>query len=77
MFIFEYLWKLVAPKKNNENEFAYDPLREEIKDDDEEEFCKHDFRPIDSTNETLACIKCGFIVKRSNIIEDNYESNIK
>ena len=32
--------------------------------------------PVDSTGETLACIKCGFIVQRNNTKEDNYGSNI-
>ena len=26
--------------------------------------CKHNFMPIDSTGEVLACTKCGFVIKQ-------------
>lgn len=61
MYIFECLWKWLFPKKFGK-EFEYDPLQQSI-NDDEEEHCEHEFLPVDSTGETLACIKCGFIVK--------------
>ena len=61
MYIFECLWKWLFPKKLG-NEFEYDPLQQSI-NDDEVEHCEHEFLPVDSTGETLACIKCGFIVK--------------
>lgn len=78
MFIFEYLWNLVAKKKIVDSEFVYNPLQEEIKDDEDDNFsCQHDFMPLDSSQETLACIKCGFIVKRSNMIEGNYDSKFE
>ena len=31
---------------------------------DEAEFCEHSFMPVDSTGNVLACIKCGFVVKK-------------
>lgn len=30
----------------------------------EEEMCEHNFMPVDSTGDVLACTKCGFVVKR-------------
>lgn len=56
--------------------FDYDPLTQEQKYEDYER-CNHEFMPVDSTGETLACIKCGFIVKRCNIEEGktDYDSN--
>jgi len=76
MYIFECIWKLFNKKNKNIDEFNYNPLNPEVKDI-EYERCQHKFMPVDSTGETLACIKCGFIVQRSNIKEvaDN-DSNI-
>ena len=37
------------------------PTFEEV---DEALTCEHNFMPVDSTGLTLACIKCGFVVKR-------------
>ena len=31
---------------------------------DEALTCKHNFMPVDSTGEVLACTKCGFVVKK-------------
>ncbi len=28
--------------------------------------CEHNFMPVDSTGEVLACTKCGFVVKRKS-----------
>lgn len=43
----------------------------------EYESCEHIFRPIDSTNTVLACVKCGFLIhcredefKKKNIFEE-------
>lgn len=68
MYIIEWLLKKIFPYKLN-SEYDYDPLKEEEK---EEENCNHEFMPVDSTGEILACIKCGFIVKRngSSFIKD-------
>ena len=32
--------------------------------EDEALECQHNFMPIDSTGEVLACTKCGFVVKK-------------
>ena len=31
---------------------------------DEADSCEHNFMPVDSTGEVLACTKCGFLVKK-------------
>lgn len=43
----------------------------------EYETCEHIFRPIDSTNTVLACVKCGYLIhcsedefKKKNIFEE-------
>ena len=61
MYILECLLKRIFPNKLD-SEYDYDPLRQDISDEDED--CDHEFMPVDSTGETLACIKCGFIVQR-------------
>jgi len=67
MYIFELLFKLLnklGRKKRKTSQEYYNPLDEQPPED---EYCEHSFMPVDSTGETLACIKCGFIVKRENI----------
>ena len=75
MYIFECLWKLFHKEPEEPDELNYDPLEQPQVEDYER--CDHEFMPLDSTGETLACIKCGFIVKRSNIDEVSYDSNNK
>lgn len=36
------------------------------------ENCEHVFMPIDSTNETLSCTKCGILTKRSELKNKNF-----
>ena len=62
MFILECLLKKLFPQKLD-SEYDYNPLSREEED---EEPCNHEFMPVDSTGEVLACIKCGFVVQRSN-----------
>lgn len=70
MYIIEWLLKKFFPNKLN-SEYDYNPL--DTENNEPEENCNHEFMPVDSTGETLACIKCGFIVKRKGkkIIEDD------
>lgn len=58
MYIFELAAKLLKEKKHKKN---INPP--EI---DYEEKCSHVFLPVDSTGETLACSKCGLIVKNDS-----------
>lgn len=63
MYIIEILYKFIKNRgKKISSESAQDS--DEI---DYEDTCKHVFLPIDSTGETLACSKCGFIVKKDDI----------
>lgn len=64
MYILECILRYIFPKKLN-SEYDYDPLKQDSLDDDDEN-CEHEFMPVDSTGETLACIKCGFIVQRKS-----------
>lgn len=67
MYIIELLVKMLTRKKENP---TYNPLSESLMDD--YEACEHTFMPIDSTNETLSCTKCGILVKRSELKNKNF-----
>lgn len=62
MYIFELIAKIIKNKKTKK-ETA--PLTDKT-DTDYENTCNHVFLPIDSTGETLACTKCGMIVKNDS-----------
>lgn len=65
-----YLIEFIIKKLTQKNEENYNPVsNEEIKDYEE---CEHTFMPIDSTNETLSCAKCGLIVKKSELKSKNF-----
>ena len=70
MYIIEQLLRWIFPKKLDE-EYDYNPLNHDNLEENADE-CNHEFMPVDSTGETLACIKCGFIVqiKEDKLIED-------
>ena len=60
MYIFELITKLIK----NKNKPKVANSNTEV---DYEETCTHSFLPIDSTGKTLACSKCGLIVKKDDI----------
>ena len=70
MYILECLLRYIFPKKLT-SEYDYDPLKQDITEDDED--CDHEFMPVDSTGETLACIKCGFVVQRKGNVSEEDE----
>lgn len=74
MYIFEKLWEYLFPEKLDK-EYNYDPLKTIEEDDDED--CEHEFLPVDSTGEVLACIKCGYVirVKSQNNDENEHKDN--
>ena len=66
MYILDCILKYFFPKKLDET-YNYDPLKHDNIEEDVEN-CNHEFMPVDSSGETLACIKCGFIVQRKGNI---------
>lgn len=70
MYFIELIIKKLSQKKEKQ---AYNPASQsEIED---YENCEHIFMPIDSTEETLACTKCGFLAKRSELKSKNFFEN--
>lgn len=65
MYIIEFIIKKLTQRKEKPN-----PLSKE--DSQDYESCEHTFMPLDSTNETLSCTKCGIIAKRSELKKKNF-----
>lgn len=68
--------EIFLPSKNSAQKETYNAEEQDIKA--EYETCEHIFRPVDSTNTVLACVKCGFLIhcdedefKKKNIFENN------
>lgn len=60
MYIIELITKLIKERKERKK-------TAKTFEDNESEMCEHIFLPIDSTEEILACSKCGQIIKKENI----------
>ena len=62
MYIFELFVKWLNKRETKEI-IPEKPSFEEV---DESLTYEHKFMPVDCTGEVLACIKCGFVVKKGN-----------
>ena len=60
MYILEVFIKWLNKRQTKE----IIPKKPVFEDIDEALTCNHNFMPIDSTGLTLACTKCGFVVKK-------------
>ncbi len=87
MYIIELIFKLKEKLSKLRQKYPYD--KEDAGFDDASkdfeanyqdmyEKCEHIFRPVDSTNTVLACVKCGFLIhcdedefKKKNIFEQD------
>lgn len=61
MYILEYLAKILQEKKEKKQNKPAD-----LAETADYEECLHTFFPVDSTGETLACSKCGLLVKNGS-----------
>jgi len=68
MYIFELINKVLKEKKAKS---------EENGESQETEKCEHLFVPTDSTGETLACSKCGMLVKKRKRHVEPFNQNMK
>lgn len=62
MYIFELANKLIKACKKRQAE----NMDIEYSEETEIPKCEHIFLPIDSTGETLACSKCGLLIKKND-----------
>ena len=79
MYILELLVKFFQKDKvedlieKYEQEKAIDPLNEKFENDEVDSLnCEHIFMPIDSTQETFACSKCGQVISREVYQKRNF-----
>ena len=70
MYFIELLIKKFGQKKERPE---FNPLAKDETNDYES--CEHVFMPVDSTNETLSCTKCGLLVQRSELKNKNIFKN--
>lgn len=60
MYILEVFIKWLNKRETKELKYE----KPNYQDVDEALNCAHNFMPIDSTGDVLACTKCGFVVKK-------------
>lgn len=66
MYFVEQIIKFYLKYKNRKNNTMFSPdAEEEILEDIVT--CRHNFMPIDSTGNILACSKCGYVVKKKRL----------
>ena len=71
MYFIEFIVnKLLKLKKNHDDDQIF--TDEPAFFDSQYENCEHVFMPIDSTNEVLACTKCGLVVNRDELKKKNF-----
>ena len=73
MYFIELIAKKFLKKKEKNNPQIN--LTEEDLLQQEYENCEHMFMPIDSTHETLACAKCGLVIKKEQLKRKNFFEN--
>jgi hypothetical protein len=66
MYIIEKLIKIYQKYINKEREINI-PNMEDNSELEDVLTCEHNFMPIDSTGQILACSKCGYLVNKSRL----------
>ena len=61
MYILEVFIKWLNKRQTKE----VAPQKPSFEEEDEALTCEHKFMPVDSTGTVLACVKCGFTIKKS------------
>lgn len=71
MYFIEFiLKKFLKFRKSHDEEQIFTDAPGEF--DSDYELCEHIFMPIDSTNDVLACTKCGLVVNRAELKKKNF-----
>lgn len=69
MYIIEKALKIffkLAFKKNSDYLIADDT---QVIEDEDVIKCKHNFMPVDSTGNILACSKCGYLISKQKLLK--------
>ena len=69
MYIIEKLIKLYLKYKKKDVQVSI-PNIEDNPELEDVITCKHNFMPIDSTQEILACSKCGYVITKKRLEEN-------
>lgn len=71
MYIIELFIKWINKNKRGEGANPDNILSSSLLEDqtDEALYCEHKFMPVDSTKNVLACVKCGYVIKKN----ENYK----
>lgn len=64
MYIFEIFVKWLNKNKRGNSSNPERLFSQEVLQIEQDSECQHNFMPVDSTGEVLACTKCGFVVKK-------------
>ena len=66
MYIIEQLIKIYLKLSKKENKIVL-PDNNDIYELEDPVKCHHNFMPIDSTGNILACSKCGFLINKKKL----------
>ena len=69
MYIIEKAVKIFLKILNKKNNDIYVESEDLTSDSVDVLTCKHNFMPIDSTGNILACSKCGYIVSKKRLLK--------
>ena len=72
MYIIEKLFK-ICEKLLKKEKNIYIPKYEDKGKPKDVITCKHNFMPIDSTGEILACSKCGYLITKKRLIRTSFK----
>lgn len=65
LYIVELFIKWLNKNKRGDSANPDGVYRESFKQEEDEAInCKHNFMPVDSTGNVLACTKCGYVIKK-------------
>ena len=66
MYIIEVFIKWLNKNKRGESANPNGIYKANFKKEiDEADMCQHNFMPVDSTGNVLACTKCGLVIKKN------------
>ncbi len=66
MYIIELFIKWLNKNKRGNSANPEKLYQNSLPQEDEAINCEHNFMPVDSTGDVLACTKCGYVIKRGS-----------
>lgn len=72
MYIIEKLIKTYLKLTKQEKNIVL-PSNEDVSEIEDVITCNHNFMPIDSTGEVLACSRCGYLIRKDALKKRKYK----